>query len=109
MEWLGLEIEPLRPNEIGARSKRHRMTALQDYLREMTAVFEALRPSLRMDATCAIILGESSRRALYIEEFHRALQNIGYKLAYSADRNISPQRRQYASIETENITLATLR
>lgn len=109
MEWFGFEIEPLRLLEIGARSKRHRQTALQDYLAEMRSVFSAIRPAIRHDGACVIVLGESSKRAPYIEEFHQALRGCGYSIAYKTTRNISPQRRQYAHMETETITIVTPR
>jgi DNA modification methylase len=109
MEWFGLEIEPLRLLEIGARSKRHRRTALQDYLTEMRSVFLAMHQAIRKDGACIIVLGESSKRAPYIDEFNQALKGCGYTIAYKTTRNISPQRRQYAHMETETITIVTPR
>ena len=109
MEWFGLEIEPLRLLEIGARSKRHRQTALQDYLTEMRSVFLAMHQAIRKDGACIIVLGESSKRASYIDEFNQALRGCGYTIAYKTTRNISPRRRQYAHMETETITIVTPR
>jgi DNA modification methylase len=109
MEWFGLEIEPLRLLEIGARSKRHRQTALQDYLAEMRSVFSAMHQAISKDGACVIVLGESSKRDPYINQFNQALRECGYTIAYKTTRNISSQRRQYAHIETETITIVTPR
>src|SRR6266478_2080272 len=38
MEWFGIDIEPLRLKEIGARSKRHRSRAADEYLSELGGV-----------------------------------------------------------------------
>jgi len=109
MEWFALDIEPLRLLEIGARSKRHRHTSLQDYLDEMSQLFAGARKALRKDGACVIVLGESSRRTSYIDDFNDTLARSGYRVSYKATRNISPQRRQYAFIETETITIVTPR
>jgi DNA methylase len=106
MEWMGLEIEPRRLMEIGARSKRHRQTAPADYLSDMTSVFQRVRSVLCPDGACVIILGESLKRTSYMDEFNKALNALGYRLVFKAIRNISQQRRQFTSIETEHITVA---
>ena len=59
MEWMSEEIEPLRRCEIGARSKRHRRSALDDYLRELNNVFEQIYRVLNSGATAIIVFGQS--------------------------------------------------
>lgn len=106
MEWLGREIEPVRLLEIGARSKRHRRKASDEFLTEIEQVFVAARRTLRSDGALVTILGESSKRASYIDDFHKMLRRSDYKLAFTTTRTISQQRRQYNSIEMEYITVA---
>src|SRR5204862_6093737 len=62
MEWFGIEIEPLRMQEIGARSKRPRQTAETDYKSGLRKVFGEVHLCLKADGACVIIIGESATR-----------------------------------------------
>lgn len=61
MEWFGVAIEPLRLREVGARSKRHRASACQEYVWDLADTFRAVRQCLRAGSFCIVIVGESSQ------------------------------------------------
>jgi uncharacterized coiled-coil protein SlyX len=102
-EWFGLEIEPLRLQEIGARSKRHRKTAQEDYIQELAAVFYEVRRCLKPKHYCVLVIGESNQRTPVIPELVGQMKEIGYRRIAELERRISVQRRQFASIDSESI------
>lgn len=103
MEWFGYEIEPLRSREMGARSKRHRLSAYTEYLRELAEIFHSVRQCLRSNGFCAVIVGESSSRDSILSEIRRALQFCGFNLELDLNRRVSSQRRQAPSIQGEHL------
>lgn len=103
MEWFGNEIEALRRIEVGARSKRHRDTALEDYLVEIGEVFSLLKRCLKPGAACVVVIGESSARAPYISKFVEVMRSCGFDILHSAVRRISAQRRLTPSILHEEV------
>jgi hypothetical protein len=103
MEWFGIEIEPVRSREIGARSKRHRRTAAADYLHEMSLVLDESARVLRKGRHLALILGESGARSTTIPDVIRALDASGFRLIADEIRSVSIQRRQHPSIMEERV------
>ena len=107
MEWFQKAIEPSRLIEIGARSKRRRLTAYADYLDDLTAVFEELYRVLRRGGWTAIIYGESPKRASPKDEFAERLKKLGFQICLQKIRRISPSRRQFPSLKEEDFLLLT--
>lgn len=105
MEWFDYDIEPLRQNEIGARSKRHRLTAVADYTAEMAQVFDRVRRCLKPEAACVVIIGESATRESVLLALLKSLHDVGLKLRLNLNRRVSSQRRQAPSIVGEHILL----
>ena len=103
LEWLGREIEPLRLNEIGARSKRHRVTAADQYLEECRAVLLECRRVLQDGRACVIIFGESNERAPMHSKFIGVAESCRFKLEYSTPRKISAQRRLTPRVHVEHL------
>ncbi len=103
MEWFGLEIEPLRLREIGARSKRHRAAARNAYLQELTGVFVETRRTLRHGARIAVIVGESKQRASVLDELRGCFESAGFRMELDLNRRVSSQRRQAPSIRGEHV------
>lgn len=99
MEWFGRDIEL----EIGARSKRHRKMAYNEYLDDLGRAFEAVAQSLRKDAWCVVILGESRTRRTILGDVRRAITAAGLRLELTIKRNVSTQRRQLPSIMAEQV------
>jgi DNA modification methylase len=104
-EWFGVEIEPLRQKEIGARSKRHRLTAEREYLHELRDIFSELRRCLKPDAACVVIIGESLARDSVVPRLVRSIAKVGFDKALQRTRRVSLQRRQRAIIETETVLI----
>ena len=104
-EWFGIEIEPLRQNEIGARSKRHRQTAESEYVSELHEVFRELHRCLKPEAACVVIIGESSTRESVVPCLIRKITKAGFEKVLQRTRRVSQQRRQRAIIETETVLI----
>lgn len=107
MEWFGHEIEPLRRHEVGARSKRHRRAALQQYLSEMEQIYRSVFNCLRKGGVCAIVLGQSDSRAAVLNPTKKSLSRVGFALDVDMNRSVSSQRRQAPSIRGEHILICS--
>ncbi len=103
MEWFEKDIETFRRIEVGARSKRHRDTALEDYLAEIREIFWLLKRCLKPGAACVVVVGESSARAPYIPRFVELMRSCGFDILHSAVRRISSQRRLTPSVLHEEV------
>jgi DNA modification methylase len=105
LEWMETEIEPLRLREIGARSKRHRLVAADQYLSDCKRVFERCREVLEDGRACAVVFGESTDRAPMRENFEKVLKSCGFKLHYVRSRRISSGRRLAPSLQEEHLLI----
>jgi DNA methylase len=103
MEWFGIEIEPLRLKEIGARSKRHRTTASDEYLSEIGKAFAIIATRIRKGGLCVVIVGESSKRDSLLESLLAQLVLSGMKSELDLNRRVSSLRRQLPSITGEHL------
>jgi DNA modification methylase len=108
-EWFGIQIEPLRKIEIGARSKRHRLTAAKEYVGELENVFGSITRLLKPTGACVVVIGESSSRASLLKRVRKAMRSAGLNIALQAERTVSQQRRQHASINTETLLISGVR
>lgn len=107
LEWLGLSTEPFRRIETGARSKRHRLTAIQQYIGELSAVVQQLHRVLKPGAALGMVIGESSRREAVLPRVEGILQNAGFTIDLNINRKIGPGRRQPASLFDELMIVAS--
>lgn len=105
MEWLSEDIEPLRQQEIGARSKRHRRSALADYLTETKLVFAEVFRILKKGSAALIVFGQSPSRPDAQEGFLDCLRTIDFDIMFQRERNIAIGRRQKPSLVLETILL----
>lgn len=103
MEWFGIPIEPLRLKEIGARSKRHRTAAYEEYVSELRAVFEEVRRCLRRAGCCVVVVGESDTRESVLPEMRAAVRACGFSVDLDLNRRVSSQRKQAPSITGEHL------
>jgi len=103
LEWLGIDVEPLRLRETGARSKRRRKAAAADYVCELTTVFREIRRVLRPGGFFALVFGESDKRNSVSVDIEAELERVGFHRVSGLGRNISYQRRQTPSILTEQV------
>ena len=106
-EWAKTPIEPLRMSEIGARSKRRRLTAAEEYLQECKEVFRECRRILQKKRACVVIFGESTERELVHSKFISALEECEFKLEYSVPRKISERRRFAPRVQIEHLLIFT--
>lgn len=103
MEWFGLPIEPNRLSEIGARSKRHRKTAAQEYLEEMRVVLREARRCIGRAGSMVLVIGESAKRTPVLPEILRVAVEESWRPVVDLERQVSAQRRQTPSITTEHL------
>jgi 16S rRNA G966 N2-methylase RsmD len=104
-EWFGLQIEPYRRNEIGARSKRHRTAAISQYLEELRSVAEEIHRVLKRGHAAAFVIGESSKREGAVHQFVKVLEETGFEISAQVTRSIGLLRRQPASLAKEELIL----
>jgi len=107
LEWFGLAIEPLRRQETGARSKRHRRTAFDQYMEELAATVSELHRLLKQGRTLAMIVGESAKREAVKDRLLQVLQAEGFESDLTLQRKIGLRRRQPASLVSELLIVAT--
>lgn len=103
MEWFGLNIEPLRRNEVGARSKRHRRNAQSEYFQDIREVFSQSWRILRPGAFAVVVYGQSPARADTHQEFVDTLKTVGFSLELFRKRQIAVTRRQMPSLADEMV------
>ena len=103
MEWFDWNIEPLRAQEIGARSKRHRAKATAEYLDELGQTFWLLRRCLRPGGVAVLVVGESRSREPVVDRIRGLLEDVGFGLEMDVNRIVSSQRRQAPSVGGERI------
>lgn len=104
-EWLETDIESIRRDEIGARSKRHRRAAYDEYMDGMDSVFRGCHASLKEGGYCCVVLGESTARSGYIDNFRARMFEIGFELEHETTRRISVRRRQNPSLHEEHLLI----
>lgn len=105
MEWMSLEIEPLRRQEIGARSKRHRKDGEHYYIAELQSVFEQTYRVMKPGGIATVIFGQSPKRVDVHGRFVTALKDIGFSLELEKRRQIPHTRRQMPSLADETVLL----
>lgn len=103
LEWFSTPIEPLRLEEVGARSKRHRRDARDTYLSDIYAVFAEVRRCLTSDGAAAVIIGQSHTRDAVLPALREVFQRAGLTIAADMNRRVTSQRRQAPSITGEHI------
>lgn len=105
MEWFGFEIEPFRAQEIGARSKRARLRAGEEYLAEMDIFAHEVARILRPGRYAAVILGESKARGKVTNTVIAQLKAAGLSLELHKKRKVAEQRAQRPSILEEDVII----
>ncbi len=103
MEWFGYSVEPLRQKEIGARSKRHRKRALDEYIQEIHEALSGIRACLKPGGALILIVGQSSARTPIMTKVKNTLRQLGFDLCLEINRRVSSQRRQAPSIQDEHV------
>lgn len=107
MEWFGNDIEAFRLQEIGARSKRHRRTASDQYVQEMKATFASVWRCMKSGAYMAVVIGESAKREGVLVDLRSMFRDVGFALKLEINRTVSTQRRLNPSILGEHLFILT--
>jgi SAM-dependent methyltransferase len=103
MEWFGEEIEPFRQKEIGARSKRHRKAATEEYVEALLSIFMEAHRVLLSDGWFVMVIGQSSQRKATMPLVTEAINKAGFDIQATNDRQISTFRRQMPSLSKEAV------
>ena len=103
--WLDLDLNSARSLETGARYKRHRRTALSDYIEELRDSFREVARVLKPKHHCAVVVGESPRRTSYVKEFEQLLADSGLIIEERIARQLPRQRALSPQLLTERIIL----
>lgn len=101
MEWFGYDISTHRSLETGARSKRSRLAARQEYLDEIQEIFSQTARVMRRNAYCCIVIGQSLKREDYLDEMEERISTAGLQLELKTHRAIAVGRRQAPSLKEE--------
>lgn len=109
MEWFSLQIEPVRLEEIGARSKRHRITSLNDYIADLKKVFIQAHRILSVGGTAVVVFGQSPARGDSEKLFVEMLKDVGFSIELERRRQIPTARRQKPSLLEEIVIIGSKR
>jgi hypothetical protein len=105
MEWFGKDLQSFRQLETGARSKRHRLKAFDEYVSDVRAVFTEVARVLRRGAYCCVILGQSAKRQETFPQFTEVLTNVGLEMQIQITRDVAHRRRQRPHINDETLLI----
>jgi DNA modification methylase len=103
LEWLGEDLESLRENELGARSKRHRKRAAEQFADELSTALARMAGVLKPNAVCAIVYGTSDKRTSV--ELPAMAEKAGLESLGELARQISVQRSLSPSLKDETLFL----
>lgn len=106
--WFGFEVGDTREDEIGARSKRGRKSAIDDYFNEVGEVYKEVYNVLEDDGYFAIVVGDSQHKKERIQTSDRTLElckDIGFSHVHTFTRNLSSQSMGQKKITEEDIIL----
>lgn len=96
LAWFGLDPDELKALEIGARWKRFRKRAVQEYTDEMDVAFGNIIPSLKRGGFCCVVVGDATHKTVrvsVVELFDSLLsRHACSRIAPAIKRTLSRQR-----------------
>lgn len=104
--WLGFELKETKENEIGARYKRGRKNAIEDYFKEVKKVYNEVYKVLKDNSNTFIVIGDSQKNKNRINNSQRTLnilEEIGFNHIQTMTRELSSQSTPSKSITEEKI------
>lgn len=105
-EWFGHDIEELRRQEMGARSKRHRGNARREYLTELRQTIESCRAVLKTGGVLAMVFGQSQARTPVLPDVRKLIADADFTLELDLNRRVTSRRRQVPSLKGEHLLIA---
>lgn len=106
--WIGKPVEELSSQEVGARNKRSRKNALNDFFSEMEAVYKHIMKMVRKDGYWCMTIGDTTRKQEkinFVEWTINLFENNGWKLEKKSFRYLKQQTMAQKRIKTESILI----
>lgn len=106
--WLGYPVRDTRDDEIGARSKRGRKDAVEDYFEAVRGVYAETYNALKEGSHFAIVVGNSQWRKQEVETIRRTremCEDIGFNHIGNITRQVSGQSMSQKEIVEEDIII----
>ncbi len=104
--WLGYPVDDIKEDEVGARAKRGRQSAVDDYFRESREVYREVHRVLRDGGVFAVVVGNSQRRNEEIDTVGRlreTFDDLGFTLESEFTRELGRQSMSQKEIDEESI------
>lgn len=106
--WFGWDLYGLKKVESGARYKRHRKAALEQYLSDMGRAFAQISRVLKAGGSCCVVIGESPSRQPYLDDIRDIMVDNSLKIDMRIRRRVATQRT-FAELKHEEIIVARKR
>lgn len=106
--WFGWDINETKEEEIGARAKRGRKTAVEDYFEESKDVYREVFRTLKSDSVFCIIAGDTQHnknRVEIVKNIKNMCEEIGYNYQGEIVREVSSQSMSQKEITNESLVL----
>lgn len=106
--WFGWEVTGTKEDEIGARSKRGRKSAVEDYFEESQQVYKEVYRVLSPDSHFCIIAGDTQHRNERVnatDQIIQMCQQIGYDYEDKITRRVSKQSMSQKNITEEELII----
>ncbi len=106
--WFEWDLSYYRDNEIGARSKRGKKSALNDYFEEMEETINVIAKILKKNKFCCFTLGNSSRNQKSIDTINKIVEiaeNKKLSLVFNTNRALSKQSMAQKRIQNEAVLI----
>lgn len=106
--WFGWEVTETKEQEIGARSKRGRKNAVEDYFEESREVYEEVFRVLKPGSRFCIVVGDTQHKKERVESINqisKMCENIGYNLDGKIVREVSSQSMSQKNITEESLLI----
>lgn len=104
--WLGHDVSENKKEEIGARAKRGRRTAIEDYFKEMKEVIRETNKVLSDNSFFCVVIGDSQHNNNQISASKRITkiaEDEGFELQKKFIRNLHKQSMSQKNITREKI------
>ncbi len=101
--WFDYDFAKLRAKEIGARFRRFRDHALDEYLSQLKESLVAIARVLKKGHICCVVVGESPRHEPFLDKLGVICREVGFKLSDRLSRKIPKQRSLSPILHQENI------
>jgi len=108
--WLGFDLASLKNTEIGARWRRSRADAFQEYSNDMILIFREMNRVLKPGGTVALVLGKPSARIRPMEITSLVYEQLVGQLHFTEIcppiiRQTVPERKSVKSIQEDIIVV----